>query len=483
MGHKSLIDSQTNKFYQNINDKDKYLLSKIIFISLIVFLVCSSARYILFQATAYDLSIFDQCVYLISQGLQPISTYMGYHILGDHAAFIWYPIALLYKIYPSVYWLFLIQAFALAIGVLPIWYLALQAGLSKQKSLAMVWAYLLYPVVFNVNLFDFHPEVIALPTFLAAVWFARARQFVFFFCCLILILSCKAVLSLTVAAMGFWLLCFEKRRWYGLTALILGISWFFITSGVIIPTFSGKQAAAVGRYSFLGNSVFEIGKNLILKPGLILGRIFSWINLSYLILLFAPIAWGISAAGIAPLIAIIPCVFLNILADYEAQKDLLHQYSLPALPFLLIAAIATLEANKGLVRTQKGIIIWSLVGFLCLAKFTHFGGKYLETLENWSATRAAIAQIQTKGSVLTTSQISTHLSHRQFIQLTYSHQPPESANNYDYVLLDTLYPGWGSDRQSAQKIVDYLKSNRDFLLDYHQNHLYLFKKSSQPNQS
>jgi hypothetical protein len=52
---------------------------------------------------------------------------------------------------------------------------------------------------------------------------------------IIFILGCKAVLLLTVAAMGIWLLVFEKRRIYGAIALIAGSSWFLIASLVIIP--------------------------------------------------------------------------------------------------------------------------------------------------------------------------------------------------------------------------------------------------------
>jgi len=57
--------------------------------------------------------------------------------------------------------------------------------------------------------------------------------------------------SLTVAAMGIWLLVFEKRRLW----CVCPNSWdqlFLIASQVIIPFFSGSEAAAVGRYSHLG---------------------------------------------------------------------------------------------------------------------------------------------------------------------------------------------------------------------------------------
>jgi uncharacterized membrane protein len=75
-------------------------------INSLVLFICSFARHLMFQSASADLGIFDQAVYLISQGLEPFSSLMGFHILGDHAAWMWYPLALLYKIYPSVYWLF-----------------------------------------------------------------------------------------------------------------------------------------------------------------------------------------------------------------------------------------------------------------------------------------------------------------------------------------------------------------------------------------
>lgn len=96
-------------------------LGWIIGMSALILFGCSSLRHELFQSTAFDLGIFDQVVYLISKGEPPISSFMGFHILGDHAALIFYPLALLYKIYRSIYWLFAVQAFALALGAWPTW--------------------------------------------------------------------------------------------------------------------------------------------------------------------------------------------------------------------------------------------------------------------------------------------------------------------------------------------------------------------------
>ncbi|MBD0347186.1 MAG: DUF2079 domain-containing protein, partial [Coleofasciculus sp. Co-bin14] len=374
-------------------------------ISALILFGCSSLRHALFQSTAFDLGYFDQAIYLISQGQTPIVSFWGYHFLGGHADWVIYGLALLYKIYPNVHWLFAVQAVALALGALPTFYLARQAGLNESQATAIAWVYLLYPLIFNLNLFDFHPEVMALPALLGAVLAARLNRVGWFCLAIALILGCRDALSLTVAAMGIWLLVFEKKRWCGAIALIAGVAWFLIATKVIIPAFRPGGVEAVARYAFLGNSLPEIVQNLFLRPDLLLRRIFTLPNLEYLVLLLLPLIWGLSPQHLIPLVVTIPTLAMNLITDYQPQKDLVHQYSLPALPFLLLAVISTLAAGKGWLQTRRGMIIWALVAFIALAKFGHFGSVYLESLDTWQATREAIAQIQTKGSVLTPAQV------------------------------------------------------------------------------
>ena len=78
-------------------------INGIVGISALILFTASILRHELFNSSG-DLAFFDQTVYLISQAKLPFSSVLGFHVLADHAAWILYPIALLYKIYPSVYW-------------------------------------------------------------------------------------------------------------------------------------------------------------------------------------------------------------------------------------------------------------------------------------------------------------------------------------------------------------------------------------------
>jgi uncharacterized membrane protein len=446
---------------------------KIIGISALILFISSIIRHELFNSSG-DLAFFDQTVYLVSQGKPPISSVLGFHILADHAAWILYPIALLYKIYPHVYWLFAVQSIALSLGAFPTYLLAIQAGLKENQAIAIVIVYLLYPVLYNSNLCDFHPDTIAVPAILTAVLAARKGKLIWFCISVLIVLGCKAVLSLTLVAMGVWLLFFEKRRLYGVIAIISGIAWFLIANKIIIPFF-GSEATLVNRhfyrYSYLGKSFSETLQIVLSQPQIIFIHIFNLINLEYLSFLLLPIIWGLIPKYMTPLIGAIPCIALNILADHASQKNVILHYSLPTIPFLILASIASIAANKAWIKQGRIIILWSLFWFLFLGKWGFFMSKYLNFVDNWQATRQAISLIKTQDSVLTTDVITPHLTHRQEINFKYS---INELNKFHYILLNTRHPGWGGTREDYHNLSNELKKRSDFNLQYQRDDVYLF---------
>ncbi|MBM0743070.1 DUF2079 domain-containing protein [Phormidium sp. CLA17] len=459
-----------------LQSADSHMLAGMIVVSTVILFLCSSIRHGLFHSTAYDLGYFDQLAYLLSQWLPPVISFWGYHFLGGHADWIMYFVALPYKIYPSVFWLLAIQAIALAIGALPTYHLARQAGLKNGQSTAITAAYLLHPLIFNLNLFDFHPEVIALPLVLTSILAARRNQIGWFVLCLILILGCRDALSLTVFAMGFWLWLFEKRLKCGAIALILGGGWFLFATQILIPSFPPGGVISVARFDYLGSSVGEIVLNLFLKPNLVLSALFTLPNLQYLCLIFLPVIWGLSLRHLAPLIAIVPTLLLNLLSTLETQKDLLHQYSLPALPFLMVAIIAALADGRGLVQSQRGIFLCSLIGFLALAKFGYFGDRYLNSLDTWQATRSAITYVQPQSRLLTTAFIAPHLTHRPMVKLAIAGTESIDLGQFDEVLLNVRHPGWASTPSLQQGLVDRLQRDARFKPLVEQDGVYLFTR-------
>lgn len=440
----------------------------------------SSLRHALFQSGALDLGYHDQIVYLISRGEPPIISFWGYHFLGAHAEWIYYPLSLLYRVYADVHWLLAIQAGSLAIAAWPLSRLAQQAGLNQKLTRLVVIAYLLYPVVFNINLFDFHPEVMAVPLLLTAVWAARAQRTGIFLLMLTLVLGCRASLALLVVFVGLWLLLFEKRRWYGLYGMVAGTTWFLFFSQVLVPRFKPDGYHALERYGALGNSISEVLVNTVLQPGLALQQLFTLANLEYLVLLCLPLIWGISLRHLTPLVACLPILAMNLLSDYPAQKNLIFQYSVPILPFLMLVVVHTLADRAEWAKYRRWMLLWSLACFFALTKYTDFAGKYLTALDTWSASRAALSQIEPTGAVLANHDYVPHLTHRPLIHVAANPGHPyfpnlPDINGYRYVFLNVRHPGHPSTAEYLQALADQLKTNPGFTVRLEQDGVYLFE--------
>ncbi|MEM1369146.1 MAG: DUF2079 domain-containing protein [Cyanobacteria bacterium P01_H01_bin.15] len=444
----------------------------------LILLGCSSLRHELLQSASWDLGIFDQAVFLISDGKTPISSLLGFHILGDHGAVILYPLAVLYRLWPSVYWLFAAQALGLTLGGLGVWVVARQAGLKPGLSRNLALSYWLYPLIFNVNLADFHPETIVVSGLFWAVWAARANQLFVFAIAITLILSAKAVWSLTVVGLGGWLLI-ERRFRAGSLGILIGSSWFLFAITWLIPHFGGVDSDLNRHfhfYSHLGRSYGEILRNLLTQPGLVFSALFTGANFGYLILLILPWIWGLHWRSLTPLIAALPALSLNLLSQGDAKKDLVHQYSLPILPYFMIAVIAALAIQKTWFTKPRWIVLWAVLCFAVFGKWGYFGSLYLEHLNTWSASRAAIAQVPAEVSVLTTNHFAPHLTHRRVVKLIESETVEAPLNKFAVVLIDTQRPGWLSSPELVATLTSKLATSPQFKKTFDQGGVLLFQQ-------
>ena len=173
----------------------------------------SALRHGLLQSNAYDLGLFDQWVWLISQGQAPISSMEQVHVLADHGAWLLYGAGLLYRLLPSVQWLLGGQALALSFTAIPLWALAGQAGMKKRSCWLACGLWWLQPVVFNTLLFDVHPETWVMPAFAFALWAERDDRPRLWLLMLMLMLGARDGLVLVIGGMAMDLAWRRRWRW------------------------------------------------------------------------------------------------------------------------------------------------------------------------------------------------------------------------------------------------------------------------------
>jgi uncharacterized membrane protein len=468
-----------------VEAREKRQIAAIIAIAGACYFLVGSLRYAVFRAGAMDVGFFDQACYLISRGQVPFSTYIRLHILADHASYVLYLIAGLYWIYPTVQWLFLIQAASMAGAAWPIWRLARDQNISPSISRAVVIAYLLYPVVALATMKDFYPEILVVPALLAMVWCARKRRPVWFLFWVLLALSTKEVMFLTIAATGFWLATLQRRPGYGILAMALAIPWYFIATRIVIPHYTANSPHS-NMYRFLdymGSNQNEILQTLVVHPLVPLAHLLSLKTAFYFLIMIAPVIWGLSWRHLGPLIGAIPCLAINLLSNVDAFRSPFEHYSWPVVPFIFLAVISALAAGAGWFKSSWAIIAWTMVLVVIgvAARAREFDVDQAVAGATGTERRKALAMINDDGGVLTTHQIATHLSHRKVIQFIFyapgnqilTLPPPEQI---DWVLFDFHEDSIAAIEPHATELMNQYQADPHFRQIYHSGDIYLFHR-------
>ena len=478
-----------NKIFNFLFTKEtKFFIGSTLFLTL-----ASSLRHFWFNSASWDLGIFEQAIFLISQGKQPFSTLLGFHILGDHGALILYPLALLYKIFPSTYFLFVLQSSSLAAAIYPLKRLSKSNKISKKNLYVSYIAFLLYPIVFNVNIFDFHPEVIAFPIVLDIFVSLKTKEIIplwKLFLKIFFILSCKITNSFLIFGFGIWLIL-KGFRQLGYFIIFLSTVWFNFIAFFIIPYFGGENATIFRQAEKFGlndNLIFDIS-TLIQIISQVFVQIFSISNLEYLFLLIFPFIYILlnkkRLKFLFNFIPFTPLIFLNLISNSYPMKNLVHQYSLFIVPFIAVSIQESLSPKliEGIKnypkwfqkRSSKFIFFWSLVTFLIFSRFTFFFGPFHNHFESAASRREAIGMIKNNSSILTTNDLVPHLSKRKNIKFTDS-KINYNLDEFDEILLDLKEPGWQSNKDFVDEIYKNLIANNRWSQKYEKDNIILFEK-------
>ena len=133
----------------------------------------SILRHQAFNTGRFDLGNMAQAVWATAHGHPlAITNLEGEQVsrLGSHVDPILVAFAPLWWIWPSPSMLLAAQAIAIALGALPVFWLARKHLGSERAGLGFALAYLLYPAVQWLTLAEFHPVALACPL-LFAFWY------------------------------------------------------------------------------------------------------------------------------------------------------------------------------------------------------------------------------------------------------------------------------------------------------------------------
>lgn len=317
----------------------------------VVIFTLALLRYLNFRDSGVDTAIFDQVVWLFSRFRAPYSTIRGMTIFGDHMNPVLALLAPVYWLRAGVPGLLGVQTAVLASGAVPLYLVAKSRLSGRVIPLVVAGAYLLYPALQHVGLFDFHPEALAVGFLLFAfLAIERGRTGWFYLMCALAVL-CKEDMALAVLLMGLLAFLRYDRR-AGKVVMIASGAWFLLAVLLFIPLFGPEGFQYTGRLSAFGDSPLEVVRNLLFNPGRVLGVLATRANLRYLFDLLVPTAF---MGLLAPLMLLpaLPAVAVNLVSDFPGQQTIFYQYTVAIIPFVFMAVVVGLDRLRQWLEGAK----------------------------------------------------------------------------------------------------------------------------------
>ena len=369
----------------------------------------------------FDLGIFDQGVWLLSQLKEPFITARGLHLFGDHLSFILLLIAPLYRIWADPRLLLILQTVALAIGAVPVFLIAKEKLSSRILSLALAASYLLYPALEWVNNDHFHPESLATPLLLFAFYSAMRSRYIAFAVFSLVAITAKEDVALVIMLMGIYIGLTGNRK-VGFTTATLSLAWFFVGLKFILPHFNSAGFFYIQNFSRLGSTPAEVINNTLTKPGLVLSIVGQERKLMYLLELLAPMAF-FPLMNIETLLIALPTLFSNLVSQQGYMDSIQYHYTATIIPFVFVSGILAIEKlglkAKGKVLMAGLIIVAALVSNYYLSpsplspNFTR--GYWTNSNERRGSMDEALSLIPKDAAVSAYCSMVPHLAHRQKI--------------------------------------------------------------------
>jgi len=330
----------------------------------------------------------------------------------------------LWWIWPSPEMLLVVQAVVVALGALPVFWLANKHLRSERAALGFALVYLLYPATQWLTLNEFHPVALATPFLLFAFWYLDEDRLVPFGVFAVLAMTTKEEIGVVVAGMGVWY-AVRRRTRAGAIVAVAGVLVSALAITVVIPHYNaGADSAFYGRYDAIGGSAGGIAKTAVTHPWRILEQAFQGRDLHYLFHLLLPLGFLFLLSPVV-LIAALPELALNVLSATSTQTSIHFHYTAGAIAPLVAATVlgaAVLARRFPAGRVAVAAVLVALVASWKIGAIPLWGvvpggedyqrNDWRVTAHDHIATRA-VSLVPQEAVVSSTNILGAHLSDRR----------------------------------------------------------------------
>jgi uncharacterized membrane protein len=453
------------------------------------FSALSILRHRAFATGRFDLGNMVQAVWSTAHGhpLQ-ITGLRGDQVsrLGAHFDPILAAFAPLWLLWPSPDLLLVLQAVAVALGALPVYWLARKHLSDDRAGLGFALAYLVYPPTQWLTLNEFHPVALACPLLLFAIWYLDEGRLLPFAICAVVAATTKEEIALVVAGLGVWYALAHGRRATGAAVAGAGVAVALIAIEVVIPHFNRAGTSSFfTRYSEVGSTPGGIVHTAVTDPAKIVTTAVTGRGLGYLARLVLPLGLLVVLAPLA-LIAALPELAVNLLSAATTQTSIRFHYTAGLIPVLMAAAIfgaARLRrARPGVPVATAALVICLVSGYLLgpIPVWRYFpGGEQhqahaAEVSEHDRIATRALKLIPPNAVVSATNSLGAHLSARRRV-LSFPY-----LQDARWVAADETVPGYADRLAPLPTAVQlsWLRRNPEWRLVFERDGILIFHRAS-----
>lgn len=330
-----------------------------------------------FQTHSYDLGIYDNTFWNTAHGDWLRCTFTR----GDtHISAHFDPIIILlspiYKLYPRVESLLVLQSVWLSLGSIPLFLHARRVLKDAWLALVSVFLYLGSTALHGVNLFDFHSLALMTPFAMWLVYAIDAKKYISYWIALVLMLLVREDMPLIACVIAAYAIVMGRRR-LGLGTIVLAVAYLFLVKHIthlVLPDGKGKNSY----YYYYGELILddELGAPGLLisalsDPVATLAVLFKPEKLLYFIKVLLPVFGLPLLAGKKLLLYSYGFAFIG-LASRKYVYTVHFQYSILLVPFLYMGlpdGLRRLMASRFFrqVAAAPAQARWALVAGACVA--------------------------------------------------------------------------------------------------------------------
>ena len=381
----------------------------------VVFAALAAREHRTFETGRFDLGNMVQAVWSTAEGdLLEVTDLTGDQVsrLGAHADPILAAFAPLWWVWPSPTSLLVVQAVVIALGALPVFWLAGKHLGSPRNAAFFAVAYLAYPPIQWLALDEFHAVALACPLLLFAIWYLDEDRVLAALPFLAVAALTKEEIPLAIAGIGAWYAISRRRHATGAAIAAAGLALGAAYFTLVIPHFrSGESSAFYERYDAVGGSPGGIVKNAFTDPLVIAEALTEGRDLTYLLELGLPLL-GLFLASPLVLIGALPELGANLLSDVSTQTSIEFHYTAPIVPFLVAG---TVFAAARFPRLAPFVLLATLVGAVALGPFRHGELRPDRISAHDRVAQRAVELIPGDAAVSSTNGLGAHLSARRRI--------------------------------------------------------------------